>query len=165
MVASGSMTGWERVRRNCVYKIVVCKIKMTEAYKTFHGKILLFGEYTIITGSKALVIPLKQYSGRLAIPDASELNESELKASRRNLYAFLKYLSDLQESNSKDPGKESHSAVRDPGFIDLERFREELDGGLFFRSSIPQEYGAGSSAALVASIYDAFAPDRINCHS
>jgi mevalonate kinase len=32
----------------------------------------------------------------------------------------------------------------------------EIDKGLYFQSSIPVQYGAGSSAALVAAVYDAF---------
>jgi mevalonate kinase len=137
---------------------------MTELYRTFHGKILLFGEYTIITGSKALVIQLRQFSGRLAYPDTSEINNPDLLTSRRSLYAFFEYLSDMQDSSSTDLEKVTRGD-EDPSMIDLERLGEELEKGLFFRSSIPQEYGAGSSAALVAAIYDAFASNKINYNS
>ncbi|HEC45130.1 MAG TPA: mevalonate kinase [Bacteroides sp.] len=136
---------------------------MTEVYRTFHGKILLFGEYTIITGSKALVIPLKQFSGRLAYP-VSEINNPDIMTSRRSLNAFFEYLSNMQESSRTDLEKVTRGD-EDRGLIDLERLGEELERGLFFRSSIPQEYGAGSSAALVAAIYDAFASNKINYNS
>ncbi len=33
-------------------------------YRSFSGKILLFGEYTILHGSKALAIPIPEYSGK-----------------------------------------------------------------------------------------------------
>ena len=40
-------------------------IKHLIMYRTFTGKVLLFGEYTVIGGSRALVIPIKNFSGKL----------------------------------------------------------------------------------------------------
>jgi mevalonate kinase len=42
---------------------------------------------------------------------------------------------------------------------------EQVIGGLFFRSSIPEAYGAGSSGALVAAIYDEFVSGRTRFES
>ena len=38
----------------------------------------------------------------------------------------------------------------------LVHFEEELNRGLYFESSIPQGYGAGSSGALIAAFYEHF---------
>lgn len=44
-----------------------------------------------------------------------------------------------------------------PCRLDTGRFRSDLDQGLFFDSSIPPGYGAGSSGALCAALYDQYA--------
>ena len=41
--------------------------------------------------------------------------------------------------------------------FDLERLKDDLDKGLFFNSSIPQQYGLGSSGALVAALFGKYA--------
>jgi mevalonate kinase len=43
----------------------------------------------------------------------------------------------------------------------LNEFRQDIDNGMYFDSSIPQGYGVGSSGALVASIYDEYANDKV----
>ena len=45
--------------------------------------------------------------------------------------------------------------------FDLKTFEADLESGMYFDSSIPQGYGVGSSGALVASIYDKYAQDKI----
>ena len=40
--------------------------------------------------------------------------------------------------------------------LDIANFKKELSGGLFFESNIPTGYGAGSSGALVAAIFDRY---------
>ncbi len=40
--------------------------------------------------------------------------------------------------------------------LDIARFKRELSEGLFFGSDIPTGYGAGSSGALVAAIFDRY---------
>jgi mevalonate kinase len=45
--------------------------------------------------------------------------------------------------------------------FDLVSFKEDVSKGLYFDSSIPQGYGVGSSGALVASIYDKYALNKI----
>ncbi len=115
-------------------------------YGTFHGKILLFGEYTIITGSKALVTPLRAFSGRFVLPEEagdSMPGTSGADRERRDLEYFADYIS------------------RESAFsLAAEKMRGLLDRGLFFQSSIPRGYGAGSSAALVAAVYEAFVSNR-----
>jgi len=120
--------------------------------KEYPGKILLFGEYTIIIGSKALVLPFRKFSGRLEMPDEdlepveSAMKPSQDQALRSNdsLLELLQYMENLATAGNL------------PEHFDIGRFMEQVIGGLFFRSSIPEAYGAGSSGALVAAIYDEY---------
>ena len=109
----------------------------------FYAKILLFGEYGIIKDSKGLAIPFNSYRGALK---SSENLSGEAKRSNINLYKFYNYLSDLK-SNALS--------------FRLDDFKADLDKGMYFDSSIPQGYGVGSSGALVASIYDKYANNKI----
>jgi len=120
--------------------------------KEFSGKILLFGEYTIIIGSKALVLPFRKFSGRLEMPEeenepvepGSKPVQSHALRSNDNLLGLLQYLEKLEAAGNL------------PEDFDIGRFMEQVIGGLFFHSSIPEAYGVGSSGALVAAIYDEF---------
>ena len=109
----------------------------------FYAKILLFGEYVIIKDSKGLAIPYNSYNG--ALKSSSNLTGEE-KKSNENLAKFYHYLkntsTDLVSFNFKN-------------------FKKDIDSGMYFDSSIPQGYGVGSSGALVASIYDQYAEDKI----
>lgn len=111
-----------------------------ESFKAFPGKILLFGEYGIIEGGEALSIPYHQRTGTLAFPEEEHLLSQEVKDSQSSLAAFHEYLS----SNLL------------PEAINLEKLGADLDKGLYFKSSLPQGYGAGSSGALIAALYSAY---------
>lgn len=109
----------------------------------FYAKILLFGEYGIIKDSKGLAIPYNSYQGALK---KSDKTSEEAQKSTKNLLRLYSYLSNL-----------------DTDLVDfrLEEFKADIDEGMYFDSSIPQGYGVGSSGALVASIYDKYANDKI----
>ena len=109
----------------------------------FYAKILLFGEYGIIKDSKGLAIPFNSYKG--ALKTAQNLT-GEAKKSNENLKSFYNYLTNLDSSLVS---------------FNLESFQEDISSGMYFDSSIPQGYGVGSSGALVASIYDKYANDKI----
>ena len=109
----------------------------------FYAKILLFGEYGIIKDSKGLSIPYNSYQG--ALKKTGDLSETG-KTSNENLRRFCEYLKQLE------------SKIVQFRFLEFEK---DLEGGMHFDSSIPQGYGVGSSGALVASIYDRYAEDRI----
>ncbi len=109
----------------------------------FYAKILLFGEYGIIKDSKGLAIPYNSYQGALKI--SSSLSENA-QNSNKKLLDFYNYLIDLKSDQ-----------------VNL-RFNElklDIEKGMYFDSSIPQGYGVGSSGALVASVYDKYANDKI----
>lgn len=109
----------------------------------FYAKILLFGEYGIIKDSKGLAIPYNVYQGALQIPD--EISELT-KDSNKKLWGFYNYLTQLDKSLV---------------VFRLDELKSDLEQGMYFDSSIPQGYGVGSSGALVASIYDKYADNKI----
>ncbi len=45
--------------------------------------------------------------------------------------------------------------------MDLKKLRKDIQKGIFFHSNIPNGYGVGSSGALVASIYDKYAKNKL----
>jgi len=108
----------------------------------FYAKILLFGEYGIIKDSKGLAIPYNAYRGALK---TSESLLGKSLESNQNLDRFYKYLAALQT---------------DLVTFNLVSFKEDVENGMYFDSSIPKGYGVGSSGALVASIYDKYAANK-----
>lgn len=108
--------------------------------KTFPGKIMLFGEHSIACQSQALVMPFFEKSaGWDFCPESQQ--SAAIKSSAENLRSFVDYLkstSDLQ------------------AIFNIQDFEAELKKGLFFKSTIPQGYGVGSSGALVAAVYERY---------
>ncbi|PHQ28366.1 mevalonate kinase family protein [Leeuwenhoekiella nanhaiensis] len=112
----------------------------------FYSKILLFGEYGIIKNSKGLSIPYNFYNGALKVDE----NPDEVaKASNKSLARFANYLEELQQQKP------------DLVQFDIASLKQDVEAGMYFDSTIPQGYGVGSSGALVASIYDKYAFDKI----
>lgn len=105
--------------------------------KTYSSKILLFGEYTILQGSEGLAIPLPDYFGQWQVNPLSRPNE-------RSLLDMVTYL-DQQDFSFQ---------------ININQFREDLNNGWYFESTIPIGYGVGSSGALTAAIYDKYVIDK-----
>ena len=110
--------------------------------RTYHSKIILFGEYSMIFDATALMVPLSRFSAQWR--NASHLSESAA-ASNASLQRFADYLSTLDEA--KD-------------VIDLRRFNHELQYNLFLDSDVPSGYGLGSSGVLVAAVYDHYATQK-----
>lgn len=109
----------------------------------FYSKILLFGEYGIIKDSKGLSIPYNFYNGALK----TDNNPSEVALkSNESLKRFVAYLETIN-----------------PKLVvfDIEALKNDVDGGMYFDSTIPQGYGVGSSGALVAAIYYNYAQNKI----
>lgn len=99
----------------------------------FPAKILLLGEYTILNGSKALALPYHQLCGKWSFDN----NESEQRTSSRS--SLLNFLEKADLSQ-----------------LDIERFKKDLESGLWFDSGIPQGYGLGSSGAVIAALFDRY---------
>jgi mevalonate kinase len=122
---------------------------MASATTPFFGKILLFGEYSLMRGSAALVLPFSRNYVKLLFPDAS-LSASEARIARnsnKQLQAFMDYLHD-------------QSGEIITGFS-FERMKNDLANGLYLWSNIPSGYGLGSSGALVAAIYHLYGEGRL----
>lgn len=109
----------------------------------FYSKILLFGEYGIIKDSKGLSIPYNFFKGALK---KDENPSEEAIKSNKNLKKFTNYLETIDSSVV---------------LFDLEKLKQDIAGGMYFDSSIPQGYGVGSSGAIVAAFYDKYAQNKI----
>lgn len=96
---------------------------------------MLFGEYTVLVGSRALAIPATRWGGKWT--------QGEGMDSR--LTALVEYLmkSDLAAQ------------------LSIDSLLEDIKNGLRFESTIPFGYGLGSSAALTAAIYDVYGPKEV----
>jgi mevalonate kinase len=116
----------------------------------FYAKILLFGEYGIIQDSMGLSIPFNFYKGSLVFSGLKTQNQTE---SNHSLEQFYHYLVSQNSDVATFPN------------LNLNQFKEDIDNGLTFDSSIPQGFGVGSSGALVAAIYDKYAIDKIEPES
>jgi len=112
---------------------------------TFNSKILLFGEYSLMKGSMALSIPFEKYNGQLLFDG----NVKKLKSNHYSVEYLIDYLSFLTKS-----GFDSQ--------LKLSEFKKDILQGLIFETNIPISYGLGSSGAIVASIYNAYAITRTN---
>ena len=105
----------------------------------YNSKVILFGEYSMIFDSTALMIPLKRFFAQWRFTDR---DKPESIASNRSLQKFLAYLAQSEELDN---------------VLDLPRFRTDLERGLHLDSNVPSSYGLGSSGTLVAAVYDAYA--------
>ncbi len=114
--------------------------------KSYPAKLLLFGEHTVNLGSKALAVPLFQFSGNWQLKP--HLPSGELAKQQMRLPEFAAWLEKLQASGELLCQ------------LDLAAFRQLLSQGLVFESDIPAGYGAGSSGALVAAIFDCFCLEK-----
>ena len=100
----------------------------------FPSKILLFGEYTVISGSDALAMPFDKFRGKW--------NFNSDKTDK--ILGFLaKYLNNSEWTELNTTFNYNH-------------ILEDINTGLFFDSNIPVGYGAGSSGALTAAVYDSY---------
>lgn len=104
---------------------------------SYPSKLLLFGEYTVVKGSQALALPLPLYAGRWAYAQ-------DRAAIPFPLDSYAEYLNTLDQPR-----------------IDFDKFKAELERGLFFDSDIPIGYGLGSSGALCAAVYERFVKSPI----
>ena len=109
----------------------------------YYSKVILFGEYSMIFDSTALMVPLTRFSAQWRF--ASPLNNSSWTASNVSLRRFADAL--LKEEGMND-------------VMDFDRFGRDLDYHLFLDSDVPSGYGLGSSGTLVAAVYDAYATQK-----
>jgi mevalonate kinase len=122
----------------------------------FYGKLLLFGEYSVIYGSEALVLPYKKVSAHLDFRKRKIIRErNAILQSAQSIRQLADYLDDMIRDEKMDFP------------FDVRRLEHDIEQGLYLCSSIPMKYGLGSSAALCASLYDGYAvnPVRLTAES
>jgi len=107
--------------------------------KNYPGKVLLFGEYSILYGSKGLVLPYSKFTGTWSFRD----------------FAISGPDTDLKQFYQFSSKGESHIQ------FNWELFKNDIEKGLVFSSSIPTGAGLGSSGALTAAFYDRYAIQKI----
>ena len=111
-----------------------------ESGTAFNSKLLLFGEYGLMYDAMALTIPFNRFSGYLDFD--TERVHPESTAEIVKFYEHLKKGESFQKLNF--------------GF-NLNSLKTDLEKGLYFNSTIPQQYGVGSSGALVAALFNKYA--------
>ena len=107
----------------------------------YWGKLILFGEYSMIYDSNALLIPMKRFSARW-----EQGSNDFLRFSSCELLRFAKFL-------SEDPILAK--------MIDTDAFSADLENGWALASDIPVGYGLGSSGSVVAAVYEKYARELI----
>ena len=123
---------------------------MSSKADIFYGKVLLFGEYSILFNSKGLTIPYTHFTGQLSFINDDKYTDFDFAVqSNKQLKEFLGYMLELEAKAEMPCNMEFKSLARD------------IENGLYFESNIPQGYGIGSSGALVASIYDRYCTNKI----
>ncbi len=123
---------------------------MSKKADIYYGKVLLFGEYSILFNSKGLTIPYSHFTGQLSFINDDKYTDYEFAIqSNKQLKEFLDFMLELE------------AKAEMPCTIDFKKLSFDIENGLYFESNIPQGYGIGSSGALVASIYDRYCVGKI----
>jgi mevalonate kinase len=99
------------------------------------AKLLLFGEYAVLSGSEALAIPLANFKTTW-LPGTESSHQFDLPE-------FAQFLQNLSL----------------PFSFDNSSFKKHLEQGWYLESNIPQGYGLGSSGAVVATLLKQFGKD------
>lgn len=111
----------------------------------FHSKVILFGEYSMIFDSTALMVPLRRFKAEWKMNPA--LDQPSEQASNNSIRRFRQYLSDNPELSA---------------LFDFQRFDADLERGLFLDSNVPSGYGLGSSGTLTAAVWKLYANTQVD---
>jgi len=112
--------------------------------RSYPGKLLLFGEYTLMNNSDALCFPVNEYTGTFVKFNKNRHDADMREQSVQAITSFIDYL------------KRKYVKSKYPFIINFDQFEKHFKKGLFFQSSIKTGYGLGSSGALVAAFYDTY---------
>lgn len=120
---------------------------MKAAGHRFPGKLLLFGEYSVVTGGDGLIIPLNRFGAFWQdVETISEETAQRIESGQE----LIRYHQWLTENSSLFYGK-----------LDLAQMGKDLKGGSWIASDIPRQYGTGSSGAVVAAVFHRYASEEI----
>lgn len=120
--------------------------------QSFNSKILLFGEYSIIQDSMGLTLPYNEFNGKLTFNE-NEINNQFVTESNEHLLEFANYIQKLLQDKSLNID------------FDIIAFKNDIENGMYFQSTIPQGFGVGSSGALVAAVYGKYTQNKITIDS
>ena len=109
----------------------------------YPAKLLLFGEYGLMFGAKALAVPFPKFSGHFTQFDLNSSSDSQ-QESATELQRFARWFEQ----------EEVASQMNFP--LDAAKLNVDLKNGLYFESDVPLQYGVGSSGALCAALYDCY---------
>lgn len=104
--------------------------------RIYPGKVLLFGEYTILWGGMALSLPYRIFFGKWS------LNRGD---ANYEWSSFLAYIQGIQHNLYSE--------------VDVKEFRQALDEGWNLTLEIPSGKGLGSSGVVSAAFLDFFLDD------
>lgn len=104
--------------------------------KKYPAKLLLFGEYTVILGSRALAMSFPRFFGQWKVTGQG-IDE--------RLLGLLDYIKITEKLNNQ---------------FNVKELEYDIKEGLRFDANIPLGYGLGSSGALCAAIYDRFSLEK-----
>jgi len=109
---------------------------------TYHSKLLLFGEHTIVKGSRALATPYPRYVSKWSFEDSEKRQKST-----DSLSVFCDYLADKNDLLCQ---------------LSTALFSKELKQGIWLDSNIPTGYGLGSSGSVCAAVYDRYGVNKVD---
>ncbi len=107
----------------------------------YYSKLLLFGEYTVVKGSRTLAVPYPRYAAQWSF-EKSE-NQAE---SNKALAAFQTHLAGQEDILCQ---------------LNIGKLAEDIRQGIYLDSDIPRGYGLGSSGAVCAAVYDRYGVGKI----
>ena len=108
--------------------------------KYFPSKVLLFGEYVVLSGGNALAVPFHKFKGEFLFGRTENLPV---------INDFYNYLSNIDWTNYN-------------AYFDIKKLALDLKSGIEFRSNIPVGYGLGSSGAVSAAVFERYF--KLNLH-
>ncbi len=97
----------------------------------FPAKLLLFGEYLVLHQGAALALPDDRFNTRW-----ENKNEPD-----KDLILYLEYLQEVSELAE---------------FLNFSRLKKHLNAGWQLVSDLPRHKGLGSSASMIAAVYDRY---------
>lgn len=98
-----------------------------------------------------LSIPYSHFRGELSFVNEDRYTDLNFAhKSNKTLLEFYNYISSLEQDNK---------LLCD---FNIKKFKNDIDDGLFFESTIPQGFGLGSSGAMVAALYDRYVIDKLS---
>ena len=109
-------------------------INKTELARIYPSKLLLFGEYSVLSGSQALAVPLPHWKGEWIQEESNSMPEDS---------PLLTYIDWLKSHDHISAASAAHMI-------------NDAEEGWKYVADIPIGYGLGSSGAFVAALYDRY---------